>query len=152
LVLDTSAIIAMVERKNPRVREALRANGNTVLPFCHPVTLGELAAGVYAAQGVPGERIVVEREHTFAVARSLPAPHDPLGEVEVGCFGIVSVLTSRRLSHNDHWILASCAAEQAQLITEDARQARASTDPELRRALMDRLGVVLHPAVFVGSR
>ena len=148
-VLDTSAVIGMVERKNPRVREALQADGNTELPLCHPVSLGELAAGVHAARLLRDESILLEREHTLAIARSLADPHDPLGEVEVECFGIISASTNRKLSHNDQWILACCAAEQAQLITEDDRQADASSDDELRRALMDRLGLVLHPAVFL---
>lgn len=150
-VLDTSAIIGMVERHNVRVADALRTDGNTELPICHAVSLGELVSGVHTARLRGDESALAEREQTLSIARSLRPARDPLGEAEVECFGIIAALTSRRLSHNDQWILACVAAEQAQLVTEDERQAAATATAELRQALMDRLGLELHPAVFVGD-
>lgn len=150
-ILDTSAIIGMAERQNPRVGEALRADGSTELPVCHVVSLGELAGGVHSARMRSDESAMAEREQTLSIARSLADPEDPLGRTEVECFGIITAVTSRKLSHNDQWILACATAEQAQLITEDQRQADASADEGLRLVLMDRLGLVLHPAVFAGA-
>lgn len=150
-ILDTSAIIGMVERQNARVRRAVRADGNTELPVCHVVSLGELVGGVHSARLGGNESALAEREQTLSIARSLADPRDPLGPSEVACFGIITALTRRKLSHNDQWILACAAAEQAQLITEDVRQADASAGGALRQALMDRLGLVLHPADFVGA-
>lgn len=150
-ILDTSAIIGLVERQNPHVGEALRADGNTELPMCHVVSLGELAGGVHAARVRGDESAVAQREQTLSTARSLADPDDPLGRSEIECFGIITALTSRKLSHNDQWILACAAAEQAQLVTEDQRQADESADGDLRMAVMDRLGLVLRPAVFVGA-
>lgn len=150
-VLDTSAIIGMAERHNVRVADALRSGDHTELPICHPVSLGELASGVHTARLRGDESALAVREQTLTIARSLRATRDPLGQAEVDCFGVIAALTSRRLSHNDQWILACTAAEQAQLITEDERQATATATAELQRALMDRLGLVLHPALFVGS-
>lgn len=94
---------------------------------------------------------MAQREQTLSTARSLADPDDPLGRSEIECFGIITALTSRKLSHNDQWILACAAAEQAQLVTEDQRQADESADGDLRLAVMDRLGLVLRPAVFVGA-
>ncbi len=149
-VLDTSAIIGMIERQNPRVGEVLRSDGNTELPVCHVVSLGELAGGIHSARVRSDESAVAEREQTLSIARSLAAPRDPLGRSEVECFGIITALTSRKLSHNDQWILACAAAEQAHLVTEDRRQADESAVDGLRVAVMNRLGLALHPAIFVG--
>jgi predicted nucleic acid-binding protein len=116
VVLDTSAVIGWLERRNQRVADAIGDLGE--VPLIHVVTLGELHEGVARARDLPED----DQRSRAATLRftldelDLASPPDAR-EAEV--FGVVSAATSRRLSHNDKWIASRAILGGHSLITED---------------------------------
>jgi predicted nucleic acid-binding protein len=98
-LFDTTALIGAVERGNDQTERLIESSGE--LPRCHLVTLGELEAGVARARendASPDD--VALRLRTLGFARRLPI-HTLTDDTDVAVFGLVSALTSRRLSHDD---------------------------------------------------
>ncbi|MGB3733644.1 MAG: hypothetical protein WA964_01710 [Ilumatobacter sp.] len=54
--------------------------------------------------------------------------------------GIKEVRSSRKLSHNDQWILAAAFVHAHDLVTEDERLHDAATDTSLQVVVMSELG------------
>lgn len=125
LILDTSAVIGGVELKDPAVVESLRDHSADGSPRVHAVTIGELERGV--AQAVD-EVTRARRATTLRFAREhlAPLPLDPDG-VQPEAFGQIAAALSRRLSHNDTWIVAAAVAERRHLLTQDAAFAEKTT-------------------------
>lgn len=146
-LFDTSAVIGMVERGNER-SAALIGDGEEV-PFCHVVTLGELTAGVRRAESADIQLDDLElRVVTLQFARRMPTC-PPIDDRDVECFGLISDVASRKLSHNDRWILASSCVHGLTLVTEDQRLHQTANDESLITSLRSRLGITPPSAVLV---
>lgn len=112
-LLDTSAIIGWLERNDSSLPSII-ASGNTAL--YHPVTLGELNAGIERATTEP-ERLVRSNTLKFTLQRLQVVEDDVLPAEH---FGFLTAQFSRKLSHNDYWIVAAAiAAGGLTLLTED---------------------------------
>lgn len=132
VVLDTSAVIGWLERKNQRIVSAINELGE--VPCVHVVTLGELHEGVARVRGGPGD-IQRSRAATLRfVIDELDVARSPDGR-EAEVFGLVSARIGRRLSHNDRWILSRCVLDAHHLITEDDDLADAAESVALAEAL-----------------
>ncbi len=114
-LLDTSAIIGWLEQLDSSLPTLLDLSEE---PVYHPVTLGELSAGVERAT-TDAERHMRANTLQFTMQRlrmldgeALPAEH----------FGFLTAHFSRKLSHNDFWIVASTIARPGlTLVTEDRK-------------------------------
>lgn len=112
MLLDTSALIGLIERRSAAVRAVLARA--TVDPVVSVVTIGELAHGVAEA---PTARQRTARRRTYELATQLPVL--PLDGVEIAdCYGFVS--SSRRAGWADRWLVASAVVHDLELVTEDA--------------------------------
>lgn len=114
-LLDTSAIIGWLER-NESTLPPLLAGSDTAL--YHPVTLGELSAGIERAT-TDAEREMRRNTLHFTIQRLEAVDDDVLpGER----FGFLTARFTRKLSHNDYWIIASAMARSAVVLaTEDTK-------------------------------
>lgn len=113
-MLDTSAIIGWLERTNSSLPALLEAGDSALY---HPVTLGELHAGIERA-GTEAELEMRTNTLQFTVQRLQAVAEDVLPAQQ---FGFLTARFSRRLSHNDYWIVASTVASGGlTLVTEDA--------------------------------
>lgn len=137
VILDTSAVIGWLERGNQRVADAIGELGD--VPLLHVVTLGELHEGVARARDLPEDdqrsRAATLR---FALDELDLAPLPDEREAEI--FGLVSAATSRRLSHNDKWIVSRAVVGGHHLITEDDGLADAAESEGLA-ATLDAVGL-----------
>lgn len=131
LILDTSAVIGWVELKDAGIIKALRDYSGDGSPRVHTVTIGELERGVaQAADEVTraGRRATLR----FAREQLTPLPLDPDGD-QPEAFGQIAAALSRKISHNDNWIVAAAITERRRLLTQDAELAekatRAATTP-----------------------
>ncbi len=132
LLLDTSAIIGWLER-NDSTLPALMAQSDTV--DYHPVTLGELHAGVQRA-GTEAELQMRTNTVRFTQSRLQAVVHDVLPYEQ---FGFLTARFSRKLSHNDFWIVASSlAAGDYMLVTEDAKLFAVVSSDEFADAVAGR--------------
>lgn len=132
LLLDTSAIIGWLER-NDSTLPALVAESDTV--DYHPVTLGELHAGVQRAST---EAELQMRTNTLRFTRSRlqAVAHDVLPYEQ---FGFLTARFSRKLSHNDFWIVSSAlAAGGYTLATEDTKLFSVVSSDEFAEAVAGR--------------
>ena len=138
LLFDTSAIIGTLERRNPNGRRLI--DGSDALPSCHFASLGELEAGVRNAVRASGDaRRLAGRRATLAFAGRMPRCALPTDQ-DIACFGVIVANTSRKLSHNDQWILAAAFVHTHDLVTEDEGLHDAANDTSLRDAVMSDLG------------
>lgn len=135
-MLDTSAVLGWLERKTPGTSEAVRSAGAT--PLIHVATLAELQEGVARAEAIGAASTEVRRQTVQFVLHRLrrtPAP----SEIDAECFGRLSACTSRKLSHNDKWIVAASIIGGHRLLTEDARiHAQVMGNADLERMVVDR--------------
>lgn len=125
LILDTSAVIGWIELKDAALVEALREHSADGSPRVHTVTIGELERGL--AEAVD-EVARARRGATLRFAREqlAPLPLDPDGD-QPEAFGQIASALSRRISHNDSWIVAAAVAERRHLLTQDAALAERAT-------------------------
>ena len=125
LILDTSAVIGWVELKDAAIIEALRKHSADGSPRVHTVTIGELERGIAQA----ADEVTRARRATtlrFAREQLAPVPLDPDGD-QPEAFGQIASALSRKISHNDNWIVAAAVAERRHLLTQDAALAERAT-------------------------
>lgn len=118
VILDTSAVLGWLERKTPATISALRGIGTT--PLIHVVTLGELHEGVARSMAAGAADTDLRQQTIEFVVTRLRRVDDP-SEADAECFGWISACTSRKLSHNDKWIVAASIVGGHRLLTEDRR-------------------------------
>jgi predicted nucleic acid-binding protein len=114
-VLDTSAAIHLLERKDPRVVAELRKTDEP--PLISAVTLGELAVGW---QNLPPDS---PRHRTFRAAcrlRIVNIVFDVLHREPSGLFASFGVCRAAGIKGNDAWIAATAHGVAATLFTFDA--------------------------------
>lgn len=132
LLLDTSAIIGWLEREHSTLPPLLEASGTALY---HPVTLGELRAGIERAS-TDAEREMRLTTLNFTVDRL-----DPIAEhlLSAEHFGVLTARFTRKLSHNDYWIVAAAvASERLDLATEDRQLFDVLTSGEFADAVARR--------------
>lgn len=115
VVLDTSAVIQLVERKHPAVVAELRKA--TEAPSLSAVTLGELAVGWSA---LPADSL---RRRTYHAARRLRVVNivgDGLHPEPAGLIASFGICRAAGIKGNDAWIAATAHASESTLITFDA--------------------------------
>jgi predicted nucleic acid-binding protein len=115
VVLDTSAVIYLVERKHRPLVEELRES--TEAPSISAVTLAELAVG-WAT--LPAG---FERRRTYHAARRLHVVNivvDSFTSEPAGLIVSFGVCRAAGIKGNDAWIAATAHASTATLITYDA--------------------------------
>lgn len=111
-LLDTSAVIGLIERRSPAVRGALsRASTD---PLVSILTFGELAHGVAASPNAAERR---RRANTVTYAQRLPALALD-GALVPECYGYISA--TQRAGVTDRWIVAQAVVNRLELLTEDA--------------------------------
>jgi predicted nucleic acid-binding protein len=115
-LLDTSAVIGLIERRSPAVRGAL--SRATTDPFVSVLTFGELAHGVAASPTATERR---RRAITVTYAQRLRTLALD-GALFAECYGYISV--GQRAGVNDRWIVAQAVVNGLELLTEDAGIAR----------------------------
>lgn len=114
VVLDTSAVIYLVERKHPALVEELRQA--TEAPSISAVTLGELAVG-WAS--LPADSL---RRRTYHAARRLRVVNiviDNLHSEPTGLVASFGVCRLAGIKGNDAWIAATAHLSAATLLTFD---------------------------------
>jgi predicted nucleic acid-binding protein len=114
LVLDTSAVIHLVERRSNGVVDEIRKS--TEAPSISVVTLAELAVG-WAS--LPADSL---RRRTYHAARRLRIVNvgvDPLGSEPAGLIASFGVCRSAGIKGNDAWIAATAHATGSTLVTYD---------------------------------
>lgn len=118
VIIDTSVVLGWLERKTPAT--VVVVSELSTPPMVHLVSLGELHEGVVRSLlGGAIDRTLRRLTCDFA-STHLKRP-DPGSEMNVECFGWVSATTSRKLSHNDKWIVAASIVGGHRLLTEDQR-------------------------------
>lgn len=122
LILDTSAVIGWVERRNQNVIDALAATER--LPVISIVTLGELFQGVESARHANDAAALAIRQRTLSLAHRR-LPRVGVDESDAKLFGRLSAVLSGTVSHNDRWIAAGSIRVKRTLVTEDAELAGA---------------------------
>jgi predicted nucleic acid-binding protein len=122
LILDTSAVIGWVERRNQNVIAALAATER--LPLISIVTLGELFQGVESARHANDASALAIRQRTLSLAHRR-LPRVGVDESDAKLFGRLSAVVSRTVSHNDRWIATAAMRVKRTLVTEDAELAAA---------------------------
>lgn len=134
-LLDTSAIIGWLERADSSVAELLAGADSALY---HPVTVGELHAGIERATSAAElEMRTNTLRFTLARLQSIPAAAALPGAQ----FGYLTARLSRRLSHNDYWLVASAMALGVTLATEDVALFEAVTSEGLASGLRSRAWV-----------
>lgn len=115
LLLDTSAVVHLLERRHNAIVAALRTA--TEPPVISVVTLGELATGWSA---LPPES---PRRRTYRAARRLRVIDifaEPLLLEPQGIIASFGECRAASIKGNDAWIAASAHAMSATLVTYDA--------------------------------
>jgi predicted nucleic acid-binding protein len=118
VVLDTSAVIHLVERKPTALVDELRKS--TEAPSISAVTLGELAVG-WAT--LPSDS---PRRRTYYAARRLrivPIAIDNLVSEPSGLIASFGVCRMAGIKGNDAWIAATAHLSASTLITYDTKLA-----------------------------
>ncbi len=134
-VLDTSAIIGWLERRDSSLPSLLHGVDTAVY---HPVTLGELHAGIERA-ATDAERMMRANTLQFTEQRL-----EPIGDrvLPAEHFGFLTARFTRKLSHNDSWIVASMIASNGMtLATEDRKLFDVVDSDEFADALDQRAWV-----------
>lgn len=122
LILDTSAVIGWVERRNQNVIEALAATDR--LPVISIVTHGELCQGVESARRANDAAALAIRQRTLNLAHRRLS-RVGVDESDAKLFGRLSAVLSRTVSHNDRWIATAAMRVKRTLVTENAELAAA---------------------------
>ncbi len=139
VLLDTSAVIGWLERRDPGVIDTIEADPN--VPAISAVTLGELHRGVRRA---PDDRVrTIRRLHLDFVTDRLDIV--PIDRDSASAWAMLAERFPRRTGHNDVWIAVAAATTRRQLVTQDEQlataltDARTSTDPStaLARSVPD---------------
>jgi predicted nucleic acid-binding protein len=123
MLLDTSAVIAISERRNERVLDLVRGRGTYSIGSVF--VTGELRHGVEVGSG-DTQRDVLRRA-TLALYQQMtkmPAVLDLAALADR--YGLVSAQATRegmRIGQNDRWIIAEAAGHGVTLVTCDAVQA-----------------------------
>jgi predicted nucleic acid-binding protein len=125
LILDTSAVIGWVERRNGNVIQALAATER--LPVISIVTLGELYQGVESARHANDAEALAIRQRTLRLAQRR-LPRVGVDESDAKLFGTLSAVLPRTVSHNDRWIATAAVRAKRTLVTEDVELATAVED------------------------
>lgn len=124
-ILDTSAVIGLVERRSRDLVEIVTRLGGPIVRS--PTVTGELQHG--AAVDGPGAEQRAETLDRYLRLSVWPDAEIELHEL-ARIYGIVSGTSANpelRAGMNDRWVVAECVAFGAGLITADARQARLAT-------------------------
>lgn len=115
VVLDTSAVIQLIEQKHPGVVAELRNASEA--PSISVVTLGELAVGWSTfAEDSP-------RRRTYLAAcrlRTVDIAANPLRPEPAGVLASFGVCRGAGIKGNDAWIAATAHAAGSTLVTFDA--------------------------------
>lgn len=134
-LLDTSAIIGLLERKDSSLSTLFGVGDSAAY---HPVTLGELHAGIEAASS-DAELDMRINTLDFTVQRLQVIDGNVLPAEQ---FGFLTARFSRKLSQNDYWIVASAVAFGAMtLVSEDTRLFGLVTSDPFAEALRERAWV-----------
>ncbi len=142
LLLDTSAVIGLVERHSPALRDIVARNSGAVA--ISTMTLGELERG---ARSRPSPL----RQHTLDVATGT-MQHVPIDDlVGPACFGHISATVSRRVGGIDCWIAATAVITGYQLVTQDRRLAREISDVDWLRTAWNAPDVIFVPVHDEGA-
>ena len=115
VVLDTSAVIQLLERKHPALVAELR--NATQAPSISAVTLGELAVGW---SSLPADS---PRRRTYHAARRLRIVNilgDGLQPEPVGLIASFGVCRAAGIKGNEAWIAATAHSSVSTLVTFDA--------------------------------
>ncbi len=131
VVLDTSAVIHLVERKHSALVDELRKSKEA--PSISAVTLGELAVG-WAT--LPADS---PRRRTYYAARRLrivPITIDNLVSEPTGLIASFGVCRMAGIKGNDAWIAATAHLSAATLITYDTMLASRFATVGLSRLLI----------------
>ncbi len=115
-MLDTSAVIALVERKHAGVRSAVVESGS--VPSISVITLGELHHGVESAPDGGRRRL---RQLTVDACELMTVK--PVSDEVARRYGQLSADVSRRIRAADRWIAATAAIEGSLLVTFDGHLA-----------------------------
>ena len=118
LILDTSAVIGLIERRSAEVERIVRSD--PIRPVVSLLTIGELEHGVRAATGA---RLRRRRQETLDLVAELPAVG--LSLAAAACFGELSARMPRRVGVADRWIAATALSRSLTLVTEDRDLAEA---------------------------
>jgi predicted nucleic acid-binding protein len=116
ILLDTSAVLLLFERRHPGVIAAVRgAQGRFSIPLA---VLAELHRGVESATGSTktarqNTLQQVERRADLAIPTIETARH----------WGVLAAISPRQVGANDVWIAAAAIETKAQLVTADERLA-----------------------------
>ena len=138
-LLDTSAVIGLIERRSAAVRGVL--SRATVDPVVSVLTLGELEHGVQVRGIAKVER--ARRRATADFAARLPTLGLPASRRVAACYGFVSV--SGRAGWVDRWLVATAVVGDLEIVTEDAGIA-ALVDEVVWNAVWARPTVTLCPS------
>jgi predicted nucleic acid-binding protein len=114
VILDTSAVIQLVERKHPALVAELRKA--TEAPAISAVTLGELAVGW---SSLPADS---PRRRTYHAARRLRIVNivaDGFPPEPVGLIASFGVCRAAGIKGNDAWIAATAHSSESTLVTFD---------------------------------
>ncbi len=118
IVLDTSAVIHLVERKHPAVLAALRSASEP--PTISAVTLGELAVGW------PSVSADSQRRRTYRAARRLHIVNIVADGLQQDPTDLVLAFGACRdvgIKGNDAWIAATARFTTSTLVTFDSKLA-----------------------------
>lgn len=127
MLLDTSAVLALVERGNDRLKERLRAT--TARPTRSMSVLGELRHGT----AVPGGSTADDERRAASVAwyvrltQVSPVDSDELSEWYGHVSGLATA-TGSRAGQNDRWVVAEALVNADTLVTCDTAQAKLMED------------------------
>ena len=131
VMLDTSAVIALVERKHVGIRRLLDVHG--VLPNVSVMTIGELEHGVEAATDHVQRR---RRAWTLQACDRMEVSN--IDRATARLYGRLSLELPRRVGSADRWIAAGAAVLGATLVTFDRPLAEALAD---RRKSADHIEI-----------
>lgn len=118
LILDTSAVIGLVERHSEAIEAVVAAD--PVRPVVSIISLGELQHGLRRAATARERRA---RQATLDIVAELIAVGLSLAAAEG--FGELSARLPRRVGVADRWIAATALTRSLTLVTEDRELAEA---------------------------
>lgn len=113
-VLDTSAVIQLLERKHPALVAELRQA--TQAPTISAVTLGELAVGWSSLRADSPRRRTYHAARRLGIVNIVADGLHPEPTVLIASFGICR---AAGIKGNDAWIAATALASESTLITFD---------------------------------